>query len=391
MKSRERVIKAANHQEPDRVPVDFGSTICTTISATANSKLKKFLNISEEGEIITNPLMDVVLPLDEITNLYQTDCRTVRMKAPIENDEVDSPEKVGFSAISLADKPGGHELIDEYGTTWRKAHGYDYAPVKYPFQSASLSDLKAFKTFPDPYNKGRIRGLHEEAKYLHEHTDYAVIADIMCGGPFEQCLWLRGFTEFFMDLVSNQVLAEYMLKKITEIDIGMWDAQLSQVGKYVDIVCQGDDLGMQTGLQISPEIYRKFIKPCHKDLFSFIRSKTKAKIWMHSCGSISEIIPDLIEVGVEIINPVQTGARNMELRMLKKNFGRDITFWGGGIDVQKLPFLSPSEIRKNVKEAISIMSPGGGFIFAATHNILPETPGENTDAVFMAAKEFASY
>ncbi|MHB1347155.1 MAG: uroporphyrinogen decarboxylase family protein [Candidatus Humimicrobiaceae bacterium] len=390
MKPRERVIAAASHHEPDRVPIDFGGTICTTISATANRKLKEFLNISKEGEIITHPLMDVILPLEEITSLYGTDCRTVRMKAPIEKDAENYSEKVGFSAISLADKPGGHELTDEYGTTWRKAHGYDYAPVKYPFQNATLSDIKAFKAFPDPYNKGRIQGLQREAKYLHENTDYAVIADIMCGGPFEQCLWLRGFAEFFMDLLSNQAFAEYLLRKITEIDIGMWDAQLSQVGEYVDIVCQGDDLGMQTGLQISPETYRKFIKPCHKDLFSFIRSKTKAKIWMHSCGAISEIIPDLIEVGVEIINPVQTGARNMELKKIKKNFGRDITFWGGGIDVQKLPFLTPSEIRENVREAVSIMAPGGGFVFAATHNILPETPGENTNAVFMAAKEFAT-
>lgn len=391
MKSRERVLAAVKHQEPDRVPIDFGGTICTTISATANKKLKEFLNISRVGEIITHPLMDVVLPLEEITSLYQTDCRTVRMKAPTASDVDDNAGKVGFSAISLADKPGGHELIDEYGTTWRKAHGYDYAPVKFPLQSASISDLKACKTFPDPYNKGRIRGLREEAKYLHEYTDYVILADIMCGGPFEQSLWLRGFTEFFMDLLTNQTFAEALIQRITEIDIGMWDVQLSQVGNYVDVVCQGDDLGMQTGLQISPELYRKFVKPCHKKLFSFIHSKTKAKVWMHSCGSISEIIPDLIEVGVDIINPVQTGARNMELRRLKKDFGRDITFWGGGIDVQKLPFLTPVKIREHIKEAINIMAPGGGFIFAATHNILPETPGENTNAVFMAAKEFAAY
>lgn len=391
MKPRERVLAAVNHKEPDSVPIDFGGTICTTISATANRKLKKLLNISKAGEIITHPLMDVVLPLEEILYLYQADCRTVRMKAPISGDEEDRTGKVGFTAISLADKPGGHELLDEYGTTWRKAHGYDYAPVSFPLQNASIADLKSYKNFPDPYNEGRIKGLRDEAKYLHENTDYAIVADIMCGGPFEQSLWLRGFKEFLIDLLTDQAFAEAILQKITEIDIGMWDAQLSQVGDYVDIVCQGDDLGMQTGLQISPELYRKFIKPCHKKLYSFIRSKTNAKIWMHSCGSIPEIIPDLIEAGVEIINPVQTGAKGMELKRLKKEFGTDITFWGGGIDVQILPFLKPDEIRERVKESLNIMAPGGGFVFAATHNILPETSGENTNAVFTAAKEFSKY
>jgi len=373
------------------VPIDFGGTICTTISATANRKLKEFLNISTGGEIITHPLMDVVLPLEEIARYYQTDCRTVRMKAPITGDEEDNRGKVGFTAISLADKPGGHELFDEYGTTWKKAHGYDYAPVKFPLKNATISELKAYKNFPDPYNKGRIKGMREEAKYLHENTDYAILADIMCGGPFEQSLFLRGYSDFLMDLLTNQAFAETLLQKITEIDIGMWDSQLSQVGDYVDIVCQGDDLGMQTGLQISPDLYRKFVKPCHKKLYSFIRSKTNAKIWMHSCGSIPEIIPDLIEVGVDIINPVQTGARGMELKRLKKEFGKDVTFWGGGIDVQMLPFLTPGKIREHIKEALNIMAPGGGYIFAATHNILPETSGENTNAVFMAAKEFAAF
>lgn len=388
MNSRKRILTTVNHKEPDKVPVDLGGTICSTITATANRKLKNYLNIEKQGEIITHPLMDVVLPIDEILNLFKCDCRTVRMKGPVSEDEEANPEKVGFSAISLADKPGGHELFDEYGTTWRKAHGYDYAPVKFPLQNATLSELKSYKGFPDPYNKGRIRGLRQEAKYLHGNTDYAIVADIMCGGPFEQSLWLRGFKEFLMDLVTNQVFAETMLQKITEIDIGMWDAQLSQVGDYVDIVCQGDDLGMQTGLQLSPDLYRKFVKPCHKKLYSFIQSKTNAKIWMHSCGSIYEIIPDLIEIGVDIINPVQTGARDMDLRRLKKNFGKDLAFWGGGIDVQRLPFMHPDKIKKYVKEAIDIMAPGGGYVFSATHNILPETTGENTYTVYMSANEF---
>jgi uroporphyrinogen decarboxylase len=163
------------------------------------------------------------------------------------------------------------------------------------------------------------------------------------------------------------------------------------VGDHVDVVCQGDDLGMQTGLQISPEIYRKFIKPCHKKLYSFIRSKTDAKIWMHSCGSIYDIIPDLIEVGVEVLNPVQCSAMNMELSKLKKEFGKDISFWGGGFNVQKIPFMSVEEIRESIKNVMYTMAPGGGFVFSGTHNILPETKGESIYEAYMTAKKYRDY
>ena len=217
------------------------------------------------------------------------------------------------------------------------------------------------------------------------------MADIMCGGPYENALWIRGFDQFLVDLMSDEKFAHALLDKITDLDIGFWDAQLSAVGEYVDVVCQGDDLGMQTGLQISPEIYRKFIKPCHKRLYSFIRSKTKAKIWMHSCGSVYDIIPDLIEVGVEVLNPVQCSASNMDLRKLKKEFGKDMAFWGGGFNVQKIPFMTQEEIKKSIEEVLQIMAPGGGYIFAGTHNILPETKGESIFNAYITAKENRDY
>ena len=188
-----------------------------------------------------------------------------------------------------------------------------------------------------------------------------------------------------MDFYLDPPFAEKFLNKLTDHAIGLWDAQLSAVGDLVDVVCQGDDLGMQQSLQMSPETYRRFIKPCHQRLFSFVHSKTNAKIWLHSCGSVYEIIPDLIEVGIDILNPVQVSARNMQLEKLKGEFGRDIVFWGGGIDIQKLPSMSLQEIEDNVKRAIDIMAPGGGYVFAATHNILPDTAGEKTYTAYMTA------
>ena len=390
MQPKERVLLSLNHKEPDKVPIDLGGTICSTLTSTANKKLKKYLKINKGGEIVSHPVLDTVVPVDEILKMFEVDIRTIRLKGP--TPEVGEAKEVkGFSGSSsdFADMPSGYEFNDEYGTTWRKA-GYDYAPVKFPLASLEISDLKTFK-WPNPYNPGRVMGLKQEAKELYESSEHAIASDIMCGGPFEQCLWLRGYQNFMEDLYLNPKFAVALLDKITEIDMGFWDAQLSSIGEYVDVVCQGDDLGMQTSLYINPEMYRKYIKPCHKRLFSFIHSKTKAKFWLHSCGSVYSIIPDLIEVGVDALNPVQCGACNMELSKIKKEFGKDITFWGGGINVQTLPEKSVKEIEDEVKHSIEIMAPGGGFVFAATHNILPETEGEMIYSAYITAVKNRDY
>jgi uroporphyrinogen decarboxylase len=386
--SRERILAAINHKEPDKVPIDLGGTIASTITHVANEKLKKYLKINKSGEIVTQPWLEVVLPLDEILDLFETDCRTIRMKSPTP-DPGSSQEVAGYSG-DLRDKPQGYTFLDEMGTTWIKGE-YDCSPVGgYPLINASLEDLEKHP-WPDPYNPGRVEGLKQEARELHEKTDYAILSDIMCGGPFENSLWLRGFEQFLSDLAYDNKFAHTILEKVTDIDIGLWDAQLSQVGEYVDVVCQGDDMGMQSGLQFSPETYRKIIKPYHKKLFSFIRSKTDAKIWLHSCGSVYDIIPDLIEIGIDALNPVQVSAKNMDLKKLKKEYGKDICFWGGGFDVQKIPFMKLDEIKEEVKKVFDIMKPGGGFVFSGSHNVLPETKGETTYNIFMTAKKYRSY
>ena len=390
MKPKERVLLALNHKEPDKVPIDLGGTICSTMTSVANKKLKDYLGIKKAGEIVSHPVLDTVVPVDEILRMFEVDIRAIRLKGPTPESEA-AKEVKGFSGSSsdFANMPSGYEFDDEYGTRWRKA-GYDYAPVGFPLAGLDIPDLKKFK-WPNPYNPGRVKGLKQEAKELYESSDFAITSDIMCGGPFEQSLWLRGYQNFMEDLYLNPKFASALLDKITEIDMGFWDTQLSNIGEYVDIVCQGDDLGIQTSLYIDPEMYRKFIKPCHKRLFSFIHSKTKAKVWLHSCGSIYSILPDLIEIGIEIINPVQCSACNMELSRLKKEFGSEITFWGGAINVQTLPFKNVSEIEAEAKNAIQVMAPGGGFVFAATHNILPETRGEILYNAYMTAVKNRDY
>jgi uroporphyrinogen decarboxylase len=387
MNSRERVLTAINHKEPDKVPIDLGGTQCSTLTLAANDKLKSYLKIDREGEMIVCPLTEAVSPLEEIMQLFETDVRTVRLKAPKVEGEQEAGR--GFTAAQVVRHPKGHEFIDDLGTVWRKVE-FDYAMVKYPFEGKTISDLDSYP-WPDPYNPGRVEGLRAETQTLRDSCDYAIMTDIMVGGPFEQACRSRGTEQFMIDLAWDPAFAHAFLGKLTDIAVGMWDMQLSAIGDIVDIVCQGDDLGMQTGLQISPAMYRKFVKPLHKRMFSFIHSKTNAKIWLHSCGSVHDIIPDLIEVGVDILNPVQSSAKNMGAELLKREFGKDIVFWGGGVDIQKLPWQSISEVEESIKRVLDIMMPGGGYVFAATHNILPETPGDKTYTAYMTAVNNRSY
>jgi uroporphyrinogen decarboxylase len=385
MTSREKILTALNHEEPDKVPIDFGGTTCTTLTEAAYIKLKQYMKISESGERIIDPLLNCVQPVESVLNFFNADCRSVRMNVP-DNERYQQLKRETLKRYNIEAEQLKDFIIDEYGTLWKKVE-YDYSPVGFPLKDADLPVLKAYK-WPDPYDPERTQGIGEKAEKLRENTEYAVLADQVCGGPLEQALWLRGYEEFLSDLVLNQKFAYSLLNIITEIDLGFLEMEISHVGKYVDIICMGDDLGTQMNLLISPEMYRKFIKPCHKRLFSYIHSKTNAKVWLHSCGSIYSIIPDLIEIGVDILNPVQCGASNMGLRKLKKEFGKLISFWGGGINVQTLPFKSISDIENEVMEAINIMATGGGYVFSGTHNILPETEGVKTYTAFKTASKF---
>jgi uroporphyrinogen decarboxylase len=188
-----------------------------------------------------------------------------------------------------------------------------------------------------------------------------------------------------MDLYLDPKFAEALLDKMTETAIAFWDIFLSEVGDYVQVCANGDDVAMQSGPFVSPAMYRRFIKPCHKRIFDFIHSKTNAKVFYHSCGSVFDLIPDFIEEGVDALNPVQRSAAQMDIDRLKREYGKDICFWGGGIDIQRqLPVLTPAQIEEEVKRTIDVMAPGGGFVFFATHNIQPDVTPDRIDALFNA-------
>jgi uroporphyrinogen decarboxylase len=368
MNPRERVMAVLNHEIPDRVPVDLGSTAVSGIHRRANDALKALL-----GVVADEPIQDVtqglVVPDEQILQRFGVDLRRVAMRP---------------SAAAAAALPSGDEntWLDEWGMRRQRTELY-WELVGHPLANTRVEALRHYP-WPDPHDSCRVAGLAEEARRLYEETDYALVADFLGGGIFEQALWMRGFERFMMDLVSDEPFATALLDTLLELYVEFYAVYLEAVGPYVQIVALGDDLGMQTGLLISPALYRRLIKPRHKELYDFIHSRTEAKILHHTCGSVFPLVPDLIDVGVDILNPIQTSAQGMDPAALKREFGEQLVFHGG-IDVQQiLPFATPERVREEVKRIVAILGQGGGYIFAPSHNIQADVPPENILAMYEA-------
>jgi len=376
MNSRERVMKALNHEEPDLVPIDMGSTENTTLTRVAYTNLRKHLGMQEDSRpFVINRMMDAVYPSEDLLRHYRVDFRPVRPSSTYNPDIREMPDD---------------SFYDEMDIRWKKA-GHYYDMVENPLRSLSLKEALRAK-MPDPKAAGRVEGLRAQAKLIFERTEYAIVVGHIMWGPFELGCALRGYDQFLMDLSQDTKYAEALMDRNLELATGFWDAYLAEVGDHVQVCAQGDDLGMQTSPIISPDMYRRLIKPRHKKLFDFIRSKTTARIFLHSCGSVYDLIPDLIESGVQILSPVQFTAAKMNLESLKKNFGSELTFWGGGIDTQHfLPRATVGEIADEISKIFDIMAPGGGFVFVPVHNIQADVAPEKVDAIYKTALEKRKY
>jgi len=226
------------------------------------------------------------------------------------------------------------------------------------------------------------------AESLRRSTDYALMGNfaihIFAAGQI-----LRGFEQFMMDLMINQEIAECIMDNLAQAYIERFDRYLAAIGRHVDVINVNDDLGMQDGPQISPAVYRAMVKPYQAKIYRHIKKSSGRYLFLHSDGSVYDLIPDLIEIGVDILNPVQFSCRNMELARLKKEFGKDLTFWGGGCDTQKvLPYATPEGVKRHVLECVATLAPGGGFVFNQLHNIQPDVPAENIMAMFEAVGSF---
>ncbi len=260
--------------------------------------------------------------------------------------------------------------------------------VENPLAQANIPRIKRYKG-PAPEELGITKELGRKAKYLYENTDYALVTTFP--GVFEKAWELRGIERLFMDIVLDKKLTIALFNKVLEIELEIYEKLLTYVGKYIQLVMFTEDLGREDGLLFSPQFYLEVLKPCQEKLIQTITKHTQAKIAIHSDGAIRPLLKDFIEVGVDMINPVQAKARDMDTKKLKKDFGKDLCFWGG-IDTQKiLPFGSPREVKEEVKRRIEDLAPGGGYLLASCHNIQADVPPENIEAMFEAGEEYGKY
>lgn len=378
MSSRERVIQTLNHKEPDMVPLDIGGGTSTSIVVEGYEKLKSHLNVKEETKML-NRIFRLAKVSQNITKILGCDCLGLGIKPPINTRsiEIDS-----------------NSFTDIWGVTWKKAfyqnnNCFYYEVQNSPLADATISDLENYN-WPDPLDEGYTMGLAEDSKNLYENTEYALVGDAGFKSFWELGYLLRGFENLFMDLAVNQKFFIALMEKLLEINIIATGRYLDIVGKYIQVFRTADDMSSQRGLIMAPETYRKLIKPIYKKYYEFIKSKTDAKIFYHSCGNVTGLLDDLIDIGLDIINPVQVSAMG-DMEKIKKRFGNDLVFWGG-IDTQHiLPNGSVSEVMEEVHKRIMEMAHGGGYVIGSVHNIQPDVPPTNIVAMASAAKKFGKY
>ncbi len=246
--------------------------------------------------------------------------------------------------------------------------------------------------WPDATHPDRFAGLRKKA-IEYRKKDRVVFTKGLCAGLFEMHQRVRGMENAMLDPFMFQINSDKLIGKLADLKIAFWDALLDEIGDVVDVVGEGDDYGTQQSQLIAPEQFREFYKVHFDRVLKFIRWKRPGiKILFHSCGNVRPIIPDLIEMGVDILNPVHVTATGMDALQLKKDFGKDIVFWGGGVDTQhKLPSGSPDQVKEDVKRNLDSLAPGGGYVFSTIHNIQAEVPPQNIEAMLIALKEFGKY
>jgi len=381
MTSRQRVLTALNHQVPDRVPIDLGG-FQTGIHRKAYESLLGHLGLTEDI-VILDPVQQLAKPSEAILRRFRVDTRYLCAKGP-----------AGFDGRIWQNRRNGrlwHDLTDEFGVVWSMPDDQPlYMDISHhPLADATIEEVRRYP-FPRGNDPTRFSGLRAQAEKL-QADGFAVCTGIG-GVVYEYGWYLRGLEHWFMDMIENPAFCEAMLDRMLEFWTDYYTGFMAEVGGCVDVVMIGDDLAGQDGPLFRPDFYRRIVKPRQKALVRHIKKLTSAKIWYHTCGGCVEYIPDLIDNGIDILNPVQISARGMDPAELKRRFGDRLVFWGGGIDSQHiLPFGTPQQVRDQVEGNIAAFKPSGGFVFNNVHNIQAGVPAENIVALFDTAIEFGFY
>lgn len=385
MNSRERVLATLDHKEPDRVPFDLGGTVVTGIHVKAYQALRHYLGLPTSEPTIIDVVQQLAGVDDDVMQRLGVDVRNIAPRTPSSFE------------IQVKDMEGGQYsyFYDQYHIGWRmpKVGGLYYDMFHHPLSGdITESDVARYR-LPDPSDPARFAGLKEAARKVIEEEQRALIVGNISAGIFELYLWTRGFHDGYAGFVSNPSLSQKILRRFTDLQLAYWEKVFEILGDMVDVVQLADDFAGQNNMLISPSSYRNYLKPFHKELFDYVHSHSRAKIFFHSCGSIRKVIPDLIDIGLDIINPVQVSAAGMDSAELKREYGRDLTFWGGGVDTQHVfdGRYSSQKVREDVKRRLSDLMTGGGFIFATVHNIQGDVPPENIVAMWEALQEYGKY
>lgn len=378
MNGRERILTSLDHREPDKIPFDLAGTTWTGITKTAYLRLAEFIGKAENEPEWADVIQQIVIPSDDVLKILDVDTRGL---FPLTSHNWDVFNR-------LEDAGNNWVYNDEWGFThhFPKENGYWFSIVRHPMENITPDPLiiQAYN-WPDAINRDRISGLNEKAVRFREQGKLVVLKGI-CAGIFEMHQRFRGVSNALVDPFLYHEFSDLMIGKIADIKIEFWKMALSELADVVDVIAEADDYGTQGSQLIGPDHFRQFYKPHLARIIKEIKiSAPHSKIMFHSCGNVRPLIPDFIEMGIDILNPVHISASGMEPYRLKRDFGKDIVFWGGGVDTQKvLAYGMVRDVADDVKKNTDALGPGGGFVFAAVHNIQAEVPPENIMAMWKA-------
>lgn len=379
---RERVLTAINHEQPDRIPLVIGVSNATGIKMKPYRGIKKIIGVTAPDDYLYDwPELGTAQIDEDTMRRLHSDVRGVLDLEPATTRKRNR-------------KRDPHsDYIDSWGSGQTEITPGEWFPSVHPLPEARTSeDLESYPGWPDMSDPSRIAHVRETAQRLADENQYAILATPWLLFPFERAHAMQGMETFLLNMARDAEFARALMEKIAVYCKQLMGPFLEQLGDNVDIIKIGDDLGTQESLMISPKMYREILKPIHADFISFIKARTKAKILFHSDGDVAPLIDDFVEIGVDILNPIQTSAGTMsDLRSLKKRFGKNIVFCGG-IDTHRiLPFGSVEDVREEVRRVIQILGPGGGCMIGAVHTMMDDVPPENILAMVDAVAEFGHY
>jgi uroporphyrinogen decarboxylase len=381
MTSRERILAAIQHEEPDRVPIVIGASNATGIKMRPYQRLKSLLGIQAADNYLYDwPELGTANPDEATLQRLHSDVRGVHDRFP-----------AGIYTQNQR-RPAHAPFYDDWGAGSTEIEPGVWFPGIHPLSEAQAIDELERYPWPDMHDPTRIAHVRQSAQRLADKNQYAILATPWLLFPFERAFALQGMDRFLLNLALNPEFAQALLLKIAGLCKTLMGNFLGELGENVDIIKIGDDLGTQQSLLISPQMYRRVLKPIHADYIAFIKQRTQAKVFFHTDGDVFDLVEDFIEIGVDILNPIQTSAGKMShLAELKKRFGKRIVLCGA-IDTQRvLPSGSPAEVRQEVRRVIEALAPGGGYLLGAVHTIMDEVPPENILAMVDAALEYGSY